>query len=264
MMNGVLRRWIGAACADAGRADWRRRSAPAEDGYDLWLRYPRRHASRGRPDYDRRRRRNCPTLRGRRSAELRRGLPGACTAAFRSCCDRHDRLRRRRARACRSPRSATKAIWSARVDARRHAGHCSSPATAIAACSTAPSRCCAICDRRRSRRADRPHVRAAHEAARARPLGQSRWHRRARLCRAIAVGLVDAARFPRPALHRLCPRQRLDRDQRHRPQQRQRQAGQPDRALYRQGGGARRHVPSLWHQGLSVGALLRADRDLAA
>ena len=36
--------------------------------------------------------------------------------------------------------------------------------------------------------------------------------------------------YQRPALHRLCARQRVDRHQRHRPQQRQRQGRQPDRA----------------------------------
>ena len=66
-----------------------------------------------------------------------------------------------------------------------------------------------------------------------------------------------------PALRRLRARQRLDRHQRHGAQQRQCQGGQPDRAVYRQGGGAGRRVPALWHQGLSVRALLRADRDSA-
>ena len=42
-------------------------------------------------------------------------------------------------------------------------------------------------------------------------------------------------RLPRPALHRLCPRRRLDRDQRHRPQQRQLQCRRPDAALSRAG-----------------------------
>ena len=72
--------------------------------------------------------------------------------------------------------------------------------------------------------------RPRRSAARGQSLGQPRRLRRARLRRHLAVGLVDAARLPRSALHRLRARQRLARHQRHRPQQRQRRGRQPDRS----------------------------------
>ena len=65
----------------------------------------------------------------------------------------------------------------------------------------------------------------------------------------------------RPALHRLCPRQRLDRHQR-----RGRSTTSTPRPtvltapLHRQGRGAGRRVPALRHPRLSLRALLRADR----
>ena len=62
----------------------------------------------------------------------------------------------------------------------------------------------------------------APATARARPLGQPRPSRGARLRRRIALGLAHAAGLPGSALYRLCPRQRLDRHQRQRAQQRQR------------------------------------------
>ena len=68
----------------------------------------------------------------------------------------------------------------------------------------------------------------------------------------------------RPALHRLCPRQRLHRHQWHGAHQRQRQCRQPDAAVSAKGRGAGRRVSSLWHPRLSDRALQRADGDRRA
>ena len=78
--------------------------------------------------------------------------------------------------------------------------------------SSTPSNSCAA-RRPRHRRASTPGAPAAQS------LGQSRRHHRARLRRRLAV----VARPRRPASRGLCPRQRVDRHQRHRHQQRQRE-----------------------------------------
>ena len=83
--------------------------------------------------------------------------------------------------------------------------------------------------------ADRPAARlrldrrrSAHPLPPARPLGQPEPDGRARLRRLLPVGLAEAARLPRPAVHRLRPRQRVDRHQRHGAHQRQRERDEPD------------------------------------
>ena len=60
---------------------------------------------------------------------------------------------------------------------------------------------------------------AAPRASRARSLGQSRPHDRARLCRLFDLGLAEAAGLQGPALHRLRPRRCFARHQRRDPQQ---------------------------------------------
>ena len=69
--------------------------------------------------------------------------------------------------------------------------------------------------RHRGTPADRPSA--------ARPLGQPRWHDRARLRRPVALVVGGASRAARSAHRRLRARQRLDRDQRDRAEQRERQ-----------------------------------------
>ena len=75
--------------------------------------------------------------------------------------------------------------------------------------------------------------RAAFRPAYARPLGQPRRHDRARLLRPLDLRLAHACPITvDPRLHRLRPRQRLDRHQRRGAQQRQRQRRQPDARDY--------------------------------
>ncbi len=98
-------------------------------------------------------------------------------------------------------------------------------------------------------------------APRARPLGQPRPHGGARVCRLLPLGLAQAARPPRPALHRLRARQRLDRHQRHRAHERERERHEPPPGVPRQGRGARRRLPALRHPRLPDRPIQRADRD---
>ena len=79
--------------------------------------------------------------------------------------------------------------------------------------------------------------------------------------RACRCGTGRRCRACRPALHRLCPRQCLDRHQRRGPQQRQLQRRHHDARLSRAGQGARRHVPALRHPRLSLRPVQRADGD---
>ncbi len=102
---------------------------------------------------------------------------------------------------------------------------------------------------------------AAHPAARARPLGQSRPHCRARLRRPVALGLAQAPRLYRSALHRLRASERIAGHQCDRADQRQRQRGRPQAAVSAQGGGARGRVASVRHSSVPDRALRRADRD---
>ena len=81
-------------------------------------------------------------------------------------------------------------------------------------------------DARAARRA-RSRVGPAPALPPARPLGQPGPHGRARLRGLLALGLAEAARLPRPALHGLRARQRLARHQRHGDHQRERQRHQP-------------------------------------
>ena len=75
------------------------------------------------------------------------------------------------------------------------------------------------------------------------------------------LDLVAAAGDHLAALHGLRARQRVHRHQRHGAQQRQRRRADPHRHQPGQGEGARRRVPSLRDQRLSLGALQRAHRD---
>ena len=103
--------------------------------------------------------------------------------------------------------------------------------------------------------------RAADQAAHARPLGQPRPQRRARLRGQVALGLGDAAGLAPAALPRLRARERVDRHQRRVAQERQRERADSHARVSRQGRGARRRVPPVRHPRLSDGALQRADRD---
>ena len=110
--------------------------------------------------------------------------------------------------------------------------------------------------------AHRPRHRlaAAHEDPRARSLGQPRSTRRTRLCRPVDLGLAQAAGLARSALHGLRARLRLGRHQRQRAHQRQCQCHQPDARLPGKGCGAGRSVPSVRRARLPHGALQRAHR----
>ncbi len=105
----------------------------------------------------------------------------------------------------------------------------------------------------------RHRLRPRHAAAHAQPLGQSRWPCRARLFRALDLRLVAPARAAGPADDRLCPRQCLGRHQRLGGQQCQRHRLCARAALYREAGPACRRLAALWHPGLPLGPVQRAE-----
>ena len=98
----------------------------------------------------------------------------------------------------------------------------------------------------------------------AQPLGQPGPDGRARLRRLLAVGLAQAARLRRPAHHRLRARERVDRDQRHGPDQRQRERHEPPPRVPREGGGPGGGTPALRHPGLPHRTVQRPGRDRGA
>ena len=96
-----------------------------------------------------------------------------------------------------------------------------------------------LAHRRAHRRARRAGT-ARRQAPPAEPLGQSRPFRGARLCRAIHLGLVEAARSRRRALRGLRPRQRLHRHQRRGAEQCECEGDTANPRMDRQGGEAGR------------------------
>src|SRR5271168_699388 len=91
------------------------------------------------------------------------------------------------------------------------------------------------------------------------PLGQSRRHGRARLCRRIDLELARTARLHRAALPGLCPRLRVNRHQRHRPHQCQRGCTQPDAGISGKGGSACSRISPLRTQGVFDRPIYGAD-----
>ena len=103
------------------------------------------------------------------------------------------------------------------------------------------------------------------QAPAARPLGQSRPHRRARLRRASRCGTGRTLPDSLPAaLSRLRARQRVDRHQRHGAHEREREREGAHAGVSHEGRGARRRVSSVRHQRVPHGAIQRADRDRRA
>ena len=106
----------------------------------------------------------------------------------------------------------------------------------------------------------RHRLEAAHADSRAQSLGQPRPSRRTRLCRAVDLGLAQAAGIPRSALHRLRARLRVDRHQRRGADQRECERHQPHAGISREGCGARRRLAAVWRARLSHRAVQRAHR----
>ena len=92
------------------------------------------------------------------------------------------------------------------------------------------------------------------------PLGQPGWHDRAWLCRPFALELGRAAAPRRSARRGLRARERLDRNQRHGHQQRQRESGVADASVPRKGGRSGQDVSPVRHPDVSV-SQLRGAKD---
>ena len=130
------------------------------------------------------------------------------------------------------------------------------------ACCTARSPCCGTCRCRRPLAALDAVSAPRIAAPPARPLGQPRPHRRARLRRAVALGwdALPGSRRTRGTATTRAPTPRIGINGTVLTNVNA-NAAVLTRRVSREGGGARRRVPALRHPRLSHRALQRADRD---
>src|SRR5690606_9013954 len=99
--------------------------------------------------------------------------------------------------------------------------------------------------------------RAQGTASAPQPLGQSRSYGRARVRRALVVGLERVARDCLTALRRIRESERLTRHQRRGAHQRERQRASAHATVPRQGRRNRRRLQTVRHQGISYGSVQR-------